>query len=152
MKDQEFVKIIRQVNGILKTSFFIIAVLFSIVFYMVLDLWSGSSETKSISIAPAAQDVEIRDGIHIETGLKAGNALPIVIQNCTPCHSAKLITQNRMTAEGWKSTIQWMQQTQNLWDLGENEVDIINYLATYYAPQKKGRRARLKEIEWYELD
>lgn len=93
----------------------------------------------------------IVDGVHVATGFVDGAGLTAVIQNCTNCHSAKLVTQNRMTKEGWIATIRWMQETQNLWDLGENEKTIVQYLATYYAPQKKGRREILTDIEWYEL-
>ena len=78
--------------------------------------------------------------------------MPLVITHCTPCHSAELVTQNRMTREGWESTIRWMQETQNLWDLGENEAAILDYLATYYAPEEQGRRPNLEDIEWYELE
>jgi len=48
--------------------------------------------------------------------------------------------------------IRWMQQTQNLWDLGEDEEAIVTYLATYYAPEQKGRREVLTNIEWYNLE
>ncbi len=48
--------------------------------------------------------------------------------------------------------IRWMQQTQNLWDLGENEELILDYLSTYYPPEEKGRRENLKDIEWYEME
>jgi len=94
----------------------------------------------------------IENGIHVRTGLKEGEGLMLVVQNCTACHSAKMITQNKASKEGWKSMIRWMQETQNLWDLGANEEAIITYLATNYPPEKKGRRAPLKNVEWYELD
>ena len=56
-----------------------------------------------------------------------------------------------MTAERWDETIKWMQETQNLWDLGENQEVIVNYLVTNYPPKKSsGRRANLTNIEWYE--
>jgi hypothetical protein len=93
----------------------------------------------------------IENGVHVQTGLKEGKGLMLVVQNCTSCHSAKMITQNRATKEGWQSMIKWMQQTQGLWKLGANEDKIIDYLATQYAPQKKGRRQRLTNIEWYDL-
>ncbi len=95
---------------------------------------------------------EIVDGIHTATGFKFGNGLEVVIANCTACHSSKLITQNRASREGWESMIQWMQENQNLWDLGPNQDVILNYLARYYAPENKGRRAKLENIEWYELE
>lgn len=85
------------------------------------------------------------------TILEADDALPIVVGNCTNCHSAKLIAQNRATREGWKDLILWMQETQKLWDLGANEDIILDYLAEYYAPENMGRRKNLENIEWYEL-
>jgi len=74
-----------------------------------------------------------------------------VIQNCTQCHSAQLVTQNRLSQEGWESTITWMQETQNLWDLGKNREKIVTYLAKNYGPKDKGRRQNLTNVEWYEL-
>lgn len=75
-----------------------------------------------------------------------------VIQNCTQCHSAQLVTQNRMSKEGWEATIKWMQETQNLWNLGHNHERIISYLAKNYAPKQQGRRANLTDVEWYVLE
>lgn len=96
----------------------------------------------------------IENGIHVQTGLKADEHLPLIISNCTSCHSAKLITQNRATRAGWKSMIDWMQETQGLHDLGDREPIVLNYLAKYYAPQEIGRRANidLDAVEWYILD
>ena len=75
-----------------------------------------------------------------------------VIQHCNSCHSTQLITQNRMTKVGWKSTIRWMQATQNLWDLGEDEGIILNYLSKNYTPIDIGRRQNLEAVEWYVLE
>lgn len=94
---------------------------------------------------------KIENGIHLRTGLVEAEGLMTVVNNCTNCHSAKLVTQNRMTKEGWVATIRWMQETQNLWDLGNNEEIIVNYLVTNYPPKKKGRREILTDIEWYDL-
>lgn len=94
---------------------------------------------------------KIENGIHLRTGLVEAKGLMEVINNCTNCHSSKLIIQNRMTTERWVTTIRWMQKTQNLWDLGTNEEIIINYLVTNYPPKKKGRREILTNIEWYDL-
>lgn len=94
----------------------------------------------------------IENGIHLRTGFVEGEGLQLVINNCTTCHSAKLVTQNRMSKEQWKATIRWMQETQNLWDLGAQEEQIVTYLATYYAPSKKGRRQNLADLEWYTLE
>lgn len=91
-------------------------------------------------------------GIHLETGLKEDHGLETVITHCTACHSAQLITQNRMSREKWNATIRWMQETQNLWDLGENQEVIVNYLVKNYPIEHVGRRKNLQNIEWYTLN
>lgn len=69
--------------------------------------------------------------------------LPYVIAHCTACHSSALISQNRMTREGWLKTIRWMQKEQGLWPLGEHEERVLNYLERHYFPQTSGRRKPL---------
>lgn len=88
----------------------------------------------------------------VKAGLVEGEGMMLVKTNCTGCHSELMITQNRATREGWLSMIRWMQANQNLWDLGENEAAILDYLEANYSPEKKGRRSNLAEIEWYELN
>lgn len=94
----------------------------------------------------------IENGIHVRTGLVEAEGLMAVVNNCTNCHSAKLVTQNRMSEERWNATIKWMQETQNLWDLGGNQKIIVNYLVTNYPQIAKGRRMALTNIDWYELE
>lgn len=114
----------------------------------------GAEETPAPMPSTPAEDPgfdRVENGVHLRTGFADGEGLMTVVANCTACHSAKLVTQNRMTREGWEQTIRWMQKTQNLWDLGPNEAVILDYLATHYAPEKKGRRQNLTDVEWYEL-
>jgi hypothetical protein len=96
----------------------------------------------------------IENGIHVMTGLVAAEGWEVVRGTCTACHSAKLVTQNRATREGWASMITWMQETQGLWDLGAQEDVILDYLAANYAPEEEGRRPNLdvESIEWYVLN
>jgi len=112
---------------------------------------------KSTSTSRSAADDNydlVVDGIHVQTGLIYAEGFEIVRATCTACHSAKLVTQNRATKEGWTQMIRWMQATQGLWDLGKNESAIVNYLAKNYAPTEVGRRANLDvaAIEWYILE
>ena len=95
---------------------------------------------------------EIKNGIHVSSGLIVDDSFELVISNCTQCHSSKLIIQNRATRQGWENIIGWMQRTQNLWDLGNNQDLILDYLSKNYAPIRKGRRMPLSNIEWYHLD
>lgn len=106
---------------------------------------------KVAEVVAEIDENKIENGIHVKTGLVEAEGLMTVVNNCTNCHSSKLILQNRMNAERWNATIKWMQETQNLWDLGENQEIIVNYLVTNYPPKKKGRRENLSNIEWYEL-
>ena len=154
MDEKKFIRIFQSIFRIISVLLFATAMLIVGGVYYHLDpellLFVPKKEITASSVQPDYDLIE--NGIHVRTGLIAGDNVMLVVQNCTSCHSAKMITQNRATKEGWLSMIKWMQQTQNLWDLGANEEKIINYLAANYSPQKKGRRARLKNIEWYELD
>jgi hypothetical protein len=94
----------------------------------------------------------IENGIHLRTGFVYAEGLMTVINNCTNCHSAKLVIQNRMSKEHWNETIRWMQETQKLWDLGLNQEIIVNYLVTNYPVEDTGRRENLTNILWYDLE
>ncbi|MEL6254322.1 MAG: cytochrome C [Bacteroidota bacterium] len=95
---------------------------------------------------------EVVDGIDVMTGFVAEGDYRIVKANCLGCHSSKLILQNRATREGWEEMIRWMQETQKLHDLGPMEGKILDYLASYYAPKKEGRRKTLEVDEWYVIE
>jgi len=88
-----------------------------------------------------------------ETGMIVDKDLYMVKAQCTSCHSSKLIVQNRFTRDGWKQKIRWMQAKHNLWDLGETEKQVLDYLEKYYAPTATlARRQPLKDIKWYKLE
>ncbi|WP_273566688.1 monoheme cytochrome C [Maribacter halichondriae] len=112
----------------------------------------GSANSEEYTSVPEDDDPnKIVDGIHVRTGFIEAPGMTETINNCTNCHSAQLVIQNRMNEERWISTIRWMQKTQNLWDLGENEKIIVDYLVTNYPPVEKGRRQALTDVEWYKL-
>ncbi len=99
------------------------------------------------SLAPPTREPETvvaEPALDPATGLITAQDWEIVRANCTPCHSAKLITQQRGTAEQWLTMIRWMQAKQNLWPFDENtESRIIAYLATNYPPDAARRRAAI---------
>ncbi len=95
--------------------------------------------------------ITLNEDVIAKSGFVNDDGVSAVIQNCTSCHSAKLVTQNRMSRAGWEATISWMQETQNLWDLGVNQEKIVSYLAKNYGPERKGRRQKLTNVAWYEL-
>ena len=109
------------------------------------------NEVETDGYVDVADFDKIENGIHVATGFVNDDGLQTVIASCTSCHSAKLVTQNRATKEGWIGIIRWMQETQNLWDLGNNEAIIVSYLAENYGPEEKGRRDVLSNIKWYDL-
>lgn len=96
---------------------------------------------------------KVENGIHLRSGMVYDENFDLVHGVCTACHSAKLITQNRATKEGWIDMIRWMQATQGLGKLGKNEPAIVQYLSEHYAPENTGRRMNLdiENIDWYEL-
>ena len=153
MEQNEFKNQVKLIYRYMILTMVLIAlVLIGILYFSVQPSGSIEKAPKELIVTTEIPDTDIKDGVHIPTGFKSGEGLPLVIENCTACHSSKLVTQNRATKEGWTGMIRWMQQTQNLWDLGENEEIIVNYLATYYAPEQKGRRENLANIEWYALE
>lgn len=129
-------------------------------FAMMVAITSSGDQTmpettsKNTDNTSTSMSKEIIGGIHVPTGLIADQHFELVVNNCTACHASQLITQNRQTAEGWKSIIEWMQEKQNLWDLGKDESKIIDYLAKNYAPENEGRRRNLdlKTDDWYVLE
>ena len=157
MADKEnFKKQVRAIHNLMVVLFALMGITAAAVLVLIYspDLFTSISEDVDedyVSI-PAEDDYDrIENGIHLRTGLIEAEGLMAVVNNCTNCHSAQLITQNRMNEERWVATIRWMQETQNLWDLGKNEEIIVDYLVTNYPIISKGRRAPLTNIEWYEL-
>lgn len=148
---EQFDQQVKSLTGILFLFLLLIVFFFGGLFYL-----ANNPETTT-SIVDQEQESEntykaIENGIHLDTGFVVDEGMEATIQNCTNCHSAKLVTQNRMSREGWEATIRWMQDTQNLWDLGNNEELILSYLAKNYAPTAKGRRQNLDQTEWYTLE
>ena len=87
----------------------------------------------SVAAAEEAADVLETDPV---TGLVIAGGWTQVRSNCTACHSARLITQQRGDEAFWTYTIRWMQAEQNLWELAEDvERAIVEYLAKHYPPR-----------------
>ena len=141
-------------SGIHKSYFFVLIAIIALVFIVGLVFMNNDSEVgayKPDVYQTVEADQVFVNGIHQPTGLKEGEGLTTVVAHCTACHSAQLIIQNRMDEAGWNATIKWMQETQNLWDLGTNQKVIVDYLVNYYPVINKGRRENLNNIEWYNL-
>lgn len=155
---EKLVQSIKQIRKLMVVIVLCFVAVASILLYVLIDP-TGSTFKSKQSLQEYVKVLEvdevgfdkIENGIHVRTGLIEAEGLTEVVNNCTNCHSAKLVTQNRMNKEQWIATIRWMQETQNLWNLGNKEEIIVNYLVTNYTSKKKGRREILTNIEWYEL-
>ena len=109
-----------------------------------------SMESQNPTQAMIATDTLKKDP---NTGFILDQHYELLIAHCTACHEAKVVTNFKANREGWLEKIRWMQKTQKLWDLGEAEPKILDYLAKNYAPkQSHVRRSPLKDIKWYPLE
>ena len=96
-----------------------------------------SGLTNAADVKPSAitgGEIDPSSGFIIKPGFE------MVRAHCTACHSAKLVTQNHMSRERWLSTIRWMQKTQNLWPLPQEE-EILDYLSANYGTRRPIARA-----------
>ncbi len=93
---------------------------------------------------PAAASAQETDPA---TGLLIAEDWELVRNNCTACHGAGHITNQRGSRETWKDIIRWMQATQNLWQFEPAvEERILDYLAANYPPGESYRRAPLSKL------
>ena len=150
MKDPDFLKIFSLLQKVIVSALVVLFLALG-VFWLVSarpDLFEPAPDQEALT-EPAL----IQASTETDTELfKEGEHRLLVIANCTGCHSAKLVTQNRATREGWRNMIRWMQETQNLKDLGADEEKILDYLSANYAPTEQGRRQNLTVEEWYRLE
>ena len=153
-KEEEVRKSIAQVYHLMLTLFALFFVVTGFVLFYTYNpnFFTATPEIETLVSIPVEIDEDrIENGIHVRTGFIEAEGLMTVVNNCTNCHSAQLIIQNRMNTERWNATIKWMQETQNLWDLGGNQEIIVNYLVTNYPVIDTGRRENLTNINWYIL-
>mgnify|MGYP000078778570 CR=1 FL=1 len=79
-----------------------------------------------------------------DTGLVMLPGWQSVASQCTGCHSAALVRQNRGTRAHWLSIIRWMQSTQGLWEFPPAlESELLDYLSSAYGASEPIRRANL---------
>ena len=100
-----------------------------------------------------ASDTDVKEyPIDKVSGLKMAPGWELVNYQCNACHSSLIIPQNGGDEAVWRETIQWMVDTQGLWDLSETWDPVLHYLSTYYPasndiPQDIYRRRPLEESE-----
>ena len=94
--------------------------------------------------APPELDASAEPALDPVSGLKMTGDWQLVRASCSHCHSTRLVTGQRGSAEQWLTMIRWMQDKQNLQQFTPSvEERIINYLAENYPPSASQRRAAL---------
>lgn len=93
-------------------------------------------------------EIDPKSGLRID----AEENWKLIKPNCTMCHSERLLIQQQLDRKNWLKAIRRMQSKENLWDLGDNEPKILDYLSTFYGASdktrnQKVRRAQLGEIQ-----
>jgi len=136
---------------------------FAIIVLLAVSIWylAGAPGLSKAQTQPAVISVDSNteeefEGYEVgsideKSGLIVDKHWEVTRVNCTSCHSATLITQFAATRQEWLETIKWMQETQNLWDLGENEEKILDYLEKNYGTSNQSRRKPIEIVEWYEI-
>jgi len=107
----------------------------------------GADETPvAVTSAELKADDMPSDNVKIDpvTGFKMNGDWELVRAHCTGCHSFRLVTQQRGTAQQWLAMIRWMQEKQNLWQFDPTtENRIITYLSENYPPDEARRRTAI---------
>ncbi|WP_019625403.1 hypothetical protein [Thioalkalivibrio sp. ALJT] len=101
-------------------------------------LWALALGLIWVAPVTAGENVEAAEEYETdsETGLIKAPGFDTVKNNCTVCHSARLVTNRGYTRAVWLEQIRWMQDTQGLWEFApEVEEEILDYLETYYPPR-----------------
>ena len=99
---------------------------------------SDRAEDQSITIDPIL--VEDSEGTWL-----------LVRAHCTSCHSSQILKNLQLPREAWENVIKRMQEEEGLWELGDDESKILNYLVTYFGPRSESvkRRSRRAPIAPY---
>jgi hypothetical protein len=57
----------------------------------------------------------------------------LVDQNCTACHSIRIVMQQHATEERWDHLLTWMVEEQGMWEMPEEErATVLAYLTEHF--------------------
>lgn len=117
--------------------------------------YAQQKPVKKVSTPPALSSPK-PDSIDKETGLINDANFVYVKAHCTGCHSSKLIIQHRFSRTEWQNKIRWMQRYHKLWELGDAEKNVLDYLEKHYSSptlttMSLRRQKALKDFVWYKL-
>lgn len=69
------------------------------------------------------------------SGLPEGPGQLETFGNCTGCHSAMIITQQRFDRRTWDEVLDWMVESQGMWVMPpETRETVLEYLVTHFGP------------------
>ncbi len=71
----------------------------------------------------------------------------LVRNNCASCHSGRLLAQHRLDSKGWLKSIQRMQAEEELWDLGDAQPKILDYLVYFYGNESSSSTQRVRRAQ-----
>ncbi|MCL2914860.1 cytochrome C [Shewanella corallii] len=89
-------------------------------------IFAGLALTLSGMAAAKEYPVDPKSGLIMAPGWEQVN------YQCNACHTSSIIPQNPGNRKVWRETIQWMVDTQGLWDLSDTWDPVLDYLSTYY--------------------
>ena len=67
-----------------------------------------------------------------QSGLIMAPGWELVNYQCNACHTSMIVVQNHGDKAFWKEALQWMIDTQGLWDLSDTWEPTLSYLSTHY--------------------
>ena len=81
-----------------------------------------------------------------ESGLKidANESWKLVKAHCASCHSGRLLAQHSLSRENWLKSIRRMQSDEGLWELGDVEAPILDYLSDSYGTSEDKPMGRVR--------
>jgi hypothetical protein len=78
------------------------------------------------------------------TGLAIAENWNLVATHCMLCHSTKGFTAVRLDRKNWEKIIRLMQEKNGLWQLGDIEPKILDYLETNYGLSKENYNPKIR--------
>lgn len=65
----------------------------------------------------------------------------LVYYSCVPCHSMKIVLQQRLDRETWDEVLVWMRENGGMPALDPKDREaILDYLAKHYSPERPRER------------
>jgi len=78
------------------------------------------------------------------TGLAIAKSWNLVATHCMLCHSTKGFTAVRLDRKNWEKIIRTMQEKNGLWQLGDIEPKILDYLEQNYGLSEENYNPKIR--------